>query len=65
MLCQQARLAAEAALADARAELTAVVGDLAEAESRADACAADAVKVVARADAAEAALAAKEAEVRC
>jgi hypothetical protein len=60
----QAGLAAAAELADARAELTAVVGDLAEAERRAEAHATEAGRAAARADAAEVALAEHKAEVR-
>ncbi len=55
-LTVQARGAAEAELADARAELTAVVGDLAEAEARADSYAAAAAH-------AEAALAERDTQV--
>ena len=53
----QATLATGAALADAQAELTAVIGDLAEAETRAETRAAAAAR-------AEAALAERDSEVR-
>ena len=60
----QAGSAAATDLADARAELTAVVGDLAEAERRAETRAAEAARAAARANAAEAAFAERDAEVR-